>query len=84
MTDIPHDLNHIPLYRGGDKHIEGTDLVGRVPEEIWTEVHNCTWGSDQNLFKEEMQEGKVVIWAGFINSWGKKWKASKKGKAMSS
>ena len=42
MIDTPYDLNHIPLYRGCDKQIEGTYLIGRVPEEIWTEVHNCT------------------------------------------
>ena len=85
MIDTPYDLNHIPLYREGDKQIEGTYLIGRVPEEIWTEVHNSTWGSDQNLFEEEeMQEGKVVVWAGFMYSWGKKWKAMEKGKAIPS
>ena len=41
MIDIPYDLNHISLYRGGGKQIEAADL-GRVPEEIRTEVHNCT------------------------------------------
>ena len=33
----------------------------------------CIWGSDQNYSKEkEMQEGKVVVWGGFTNNWGKK------------
>ena len=33
----------------------------------------CTGGSDQNHTKEkEMQEGKVVVWGGSTNSWGKK------------
>ena len=39
--------------------------------------------SDQNHLKEkEMQEGKVVVWWGFKNSWEKKrsWKAKEKGK----
>ena len=38
---------------------KGLDLAGRVSAELWTEVHDCMGGSDQNLPKEEeMQEGK--------------------------
>ena len=40
----------------------------------------CTGGGDQNHPKEkEMQEGKVVFWGGFINSWEKR-EAKSKGK----
>ena len=54
--------------------IDSRDLLVRVPEEWWTEVCNIvTGGSDQNYPKEkEKQEGKVVAWGGFTNSWGKK------------
>ena len=39
---------------------EGLDLVDRVPEEIWKEVH--IGGGNQNHPKEnEMQQGKVVV-----------------------
>ena len=45
-------------------------LVDRVIEELWTEVHNCTGGSDLNQPKEkEMQEGEIVVWGSFTNSW---------------
>ena len=27
---------------------KGLDLVDRVPEELWMDVHNTTGGSDQN------------------------------------
>ena len=38
------------------------DRSDRVPEELWTEVHNTIQETDQNHPKEkEMQEGKVVV-----------------------
>ena len=42
---------------------QGLDLVDRVPEELWMEVHTFVVGdSDQNHPKEkEMQKGKVVV-----------------------
>ena len=59
-----YDLNQIPY----DYTMEVTnrfkdlDLIGRVPEELWTEVHDiCIGGSDQDHPQEkEMQEGKMV------------------------
>ena len=54
-------------YPGGLQSI-GSQRVGHN----WATEHS-TGGSDQNHFKgKEMQEGKVVAWGGFINSWGKK------------
>ena len=64
---------------------KGLDLVERIPEELWTEVHNCTEGSDQNHPKEkEVQVGKMDVWVDFTNSWEKKkkWKEREKGKDM--
>ena len=60
-----YDLNQIPY----DYTMEVTnrfkdlDLIGRVPEELWTEVHDiCIGGSDQDHPQEkEMQEGKMVV-----------------------
>ena len=42
---------------------KGLDLMDRVPEELWAEVHRCTRFSDKNHPKKEkdMQEGKVVV-----------------------
>ena len=35
------DLNQIPSdYTGAMNRFKGLDLVNRVPEELWTEVHN--------------------------------------------
>ena len=39
---------------------KGLDLVDRMPEELWTEVHNIvTGGSDQNHPKEKC---KKTMW----------------------
>ena len=35
---------------------KGLDLVGRVPEELWTEVHNIVHPKEK-----EIQEGKAVV-----------------------
>ena len=42
---------------------KGLNLVDRVPEELWTEVHNTIQEAvTKTVIKEkEMQEGKVVI-----------------------
>ena len=38
------------------------DLVDRVSEELWAEIHNTARGSDQNHPQEkDMQQDKVVI-----------------------
>ena len=43
---------------------KGLDLIDRVPEEIWTEVHDIVGGGDQDYPQEkERQKGKMVIWA---------------------
>ena len=57
-NQIPYDYTARVMNR-----FKGLDLVDRMPEELWTEVHNIvTGGSDQNHPKEkEMQEGKVVV-----------------------
>ena len=41
---------------------KGLDLIDRVPENLWTEVHNTTAGGDQkHPQEEEMQKGKMVV-----------------------
>ena len=62
---VRYDLNQI-LYEHTVEvmnRFRELDLVDRVPEELWTEVHNIIiGGGDQNHPKEkEMQEGKVVV-----------------------
>ena len=52
----------------------GLDLVNRVPEELWTEVHNTVHEAAKKKHnkEKEMQEGRVVVWGGFSNSQGKR------------
>ena len=56
-----YDLNQLP-YDYTVKvtnRFKGLDLGDRVPEELWTEVHNITGGGGQNhpKGKKKMQEG---------------------------
>ena len=59
-----YDLNSnlLRLYSGSDKQIKGLDLIDKVPEELWTALHDTTGGSDQDHPQEkEMQKGKMVV-----------------------
>ena len=56
-----YDLNQIPYdYTVGViNRFKGLDLIGRVPEELWTEVHDIVQEMDQDHPQEkEMQKGK--------------------------
>ena len=59
-----YDLNQI-LYNyivEVTNRYKGLDLIDRVPENLWTEVHNTTAGGDQkHPQEEEMQKGKMVV-----------------------
>ena len=62
-----YDLNQI-LY---DYTVEvtnkfkGLDLIDRVPDELWTEVHDIVGGRDQDHPQErEMQKGKMIVRVG--------------------
>ena len=35
-----YDLNKIPYTVEVTNRFKGLDLIGRVPDELWTEVHN--------------------------------------------
>ena len=52
---------------------KGLDLIDRVPEEIWTEVHNIV---KETMIKpsqeKEMQKSKMAVWGGLSNSCEKK------------
>ena len=59
-----YDLNQI-LYNYTvevTNRFKGLDLIDRVPENLWTEVHNTTAGGDQkHPQEEEMEKGKMVV-----------------------
>ena len=58
-----YDLNQIPY----DYTVEVIDrfkrlyLEGRVPEKVWTEVHNIVQEAVTKIMEKRMQEGKVVV-----------------------
>ena len=56
-----YDLNKIPYDYTVEvmNRFKGLDLVDRVPEKLWTEVHNTV---QEAVTKEkEIQEGNAVV-----------------------
>ena len=61
-----YDLNHIPYDYTMEvtNRFKGSDLIDRVPKELWTEVCDIVHigGSDQDYPQEkEMQKGKMIV-----------------------
>ena len=49
------------------------DLIDRVPEELWTEVHDIVQEAViKTISKKRNAKGKMVVWGGLTNSWEKK------------
>ena len=71
-----YDLNQSPYDYTVEvtNRFKGLDLVNRVPQELWTEVHNNTQEMVTKTIPkgEKMQEVIVVVWGGLTNSWEKK------------
>ena len=58
-----YDLNQIPYTVEVMNRFMGLDLVDRIPEELWIEVHNTVQEAVAKTIprEKEMQEGKVVV-----------------------
>ena len=60
-----YDLNHIPYNYTVEvtNRFKGLDLIDRMPEELWTEVHNIVQEALNKTItsKKEMQKGKMVV-----------------------
>ena len=60
-----YDLNQIPFYFTVEvtNGFKGLDLIDRVPDELWTEVHDIVQETrDQDHPQEkEMQKGKMTV-----------------------
>ena len=59
-----YDLNQIPYDYTVEvmNRFKGLDLVDRVPEELWMEVHTIVQEVVTKTIQEkEMQEGKMII-----------------------
>ena len=52
---------------------KGLNLIDRLPDELWTEVRDCTGDRDQDHpHGKEMQKSKMAVWGGLTNSCEKK------------
>ena len=59
-----YDLNQIPYdYTMQVRNrFKGLDLIDRVPEELWTEVHDIVQEAvSKSIREKEMQKGKIVV-----------------------
>ena len=60
-----YDLNQIPYDYTVEvtNRFKGLDLIDRVPEELWTEVHDIVQEEVIKTIpkKKEMQKGKMVV-----------------------
>ena len=66
---------------------KGFDLIDRVPEELWTEVHDIVQEVGINTIpkKNKCKKKKMVFWRGLTNNYDKKRseRQKKKGKIYS-
>ena len=63
-----YDLNQIPksnqrLYSGNENRFKGLDMIDRVPEELWTEVHNIVQEAVIKSIpkKKKFKKGKMIV-----------------------
>ena len=59
-----YDLNRIPCDYTVEvtNRFKGLDLIDRVPEELWTEVHDTVPEAViKTIPKEEVQKGKMAV-----------------------
>ena len=59
-----YDLNQIPYDYTVEvrNRFKGLDLIDRVPDELWTEVGDCTGHRDQDHPQEkEIQKSKMAV-----------------------
>ena len=62
---LRYDLNQIPYdYTVGVRNrFKGLDLIDRVPDELWTEVHDVVQetGIKTIPMEKKMQKGKMAV-----------------------
>ena len=70
-----YDLNQIPYdYTVDVRNIfKGLDMIDRVPDELWMDVHDIVQETGINHPQEkEMQKSKMAVSGGLTNSYEKK------------
>ena len=81
-----YELNQIPYDYTVEvrNRLKGLDLIDRVPDELWTKVHDTVQetGIKTILKKKKCKKIKMAVWGGLTNSCEKKRgkKQRKKGK----
>ena len=75
-TALRCDLNQIPYNYTMEvtNRFKGLDLIDRVPEELWMEVHEIVQKAviKTNFRKKKCKKTKMFVWRGLTNSWEKK------------
>ena len=58
-----YDLNQIPYDYTVEvrNRFKGLDLIDRVPDELWTEVHGRGSEGQKHPQEKEMQKGKMAV-----------------------
>ena len=70
-----YDLNEIPYDYTVEvrNRFKGLDLIDRVPDELWTEVHDIVQETGiKTIPMEKTQKSKMAVWGGLTNSCEKK------------
>ena len=71
-----YDLNQIPYdYTMGVRNrFKGLDLIDRVPDELWNEVHDFVQetGIETIPIEKKCKKNKMAVWGGLTNSCEKK------------
>ena len=67
-----YDLNQIPYDYTVEvrNRLKGLDLIDRLPDELWTEVHDIVQetGIKTIPMEKKMQKSKMAVWGGLTNS----------------
>ena len=71
-----YDLDQIPFDYTVEvrNRFKGLDLIDRLPDDLWTEVHDIVQETGIKTIpkKKEMQKSKMPVWRGLTNSCEKK------------
>ena len=63
-TPFRYDLNQIPYNYTVEvtNRFKGLDVIDRVPEELWTEVHDTVQEAViKTILKNKMEKGSMVV-----------------------
>ena len=71
-----YDLNQIPYDYTEEvgNRLKGLDLMDRVPDELWTEVHDIAQETGINTIhmEKKCKKSKMAVWGGLTNNCEKK------------